>query len=289
MPRILQLLILATILPQSLDAQQKRIYLAPDDHTDYMWTGNEEEYRQAFVEMIDYYLDLADKTKGNAPEHQSRWHCDGSIWFSTYEQNKSPADFKRLIESVRDGHISLPLNTLVSTYGGRPLESVLRDMYYAGTLERRFGLKIPMAIAMEDQTMPFGLGSLWAGAGAKYSWKGICGCLTRLNKSRARPHDMYWWTGLDGSRLLMKWNTMHVGDSGARTMGGYAGQFSASTGIPGFPPTSSNQMTYRRQNAADCHSAAFSDIIRDPTLPTIPDLTQSPHLDPSSVTLRPLV
>ncbi len=222
MPRILQLLILASILPHTLHAQQKRIYLAPDDHTDYMWTGNEEEYRQAFVEMIDYYLDLADKTKGNEPEHQSRWHCDGSIWFSTYEQNKSPADFKRLIESVRDGHISLPLNTLVSTYGGRPMESVLRDMYYAGTLERRFGLKIPMAIAMEDQTMPFGLGSLWAGAGAKYSWKGICGCLTRLNKSRARPHDMYWWTGLDGSRLLMKWNTMHIGDSGARTMGGYA-------------------------------------------------------------------
>jgi alpha-mannosidase len=219
MVRALFLLILAAVAAYS---QQKRIYLAPDDHTDYMWTGNEEEYRQAFIEMIDYYLDLADKTRDNAPEHQSRWHCDGSIWLWTYERNKSPEEFKRLIDRVRDGHISVPLNALVSTYGGTPMEATLRGMYYAGTLERRFGLKIPMAIAMENQTLPYGLGSLWAGAGAKYSWKGICGCLTRLNKSLRRPHDMYWMTGPDDSRILMKWNTMHVADSGARTMGGYA-------------------------------------------------------------------
>ena len=223
MARTQIILALAALLPLCLAAQpQKRIYLAPDDHTDYMWTGNEEEYRQAFVEMIDYYLDLADKTKDNPPEHQSRWHCDGSIWLWTYERNKSPQEFQRLIERVRDGHISVPLNALVSTYGGTPMEATLRGMYYAGTLERRFGLKIPMAIAMENQTLPYGLGALWAGSGAKYSWKGICGCLTRLNKSRRRQHDMYWWKGSDDSRLLMKWNTMHVGTSGSRTMGGYA-------------------------------------------------------------------
>src|SRR5689334_11284378 len=83
----------------------RRIYIAPDDHTDYMWSGNEEEYRQAFVEMIDYYLDLADKTAGNPPEHHSRWHCDGTFWLWTYEHNKPAADFKRLIERVRDGHV----------------------------------------------------------------------------------------------------------------------------------------------------------------------------------------
>jgi alpha-mannosidase len=199
----------------------RRIYIAPDDHTDYMWSGNEEEYRQAFVEMIDYYLDLAEKTAGNPPEHQSRWHCDGTIWFWTYEHNKPAADFKRLIERVRDGHVSVPLNALVSTYGGTPTEAVLRGMYYAGSLERRFNLRIPLAIAMENQTLPYGLGSLWAGSGAKQSWKGICGCLTKLNPHGKRPHEIYWWKGVDGSRILMKWNTL-ARDSGARTIGGYA-------------------------------------------------------------------
>jgi alpha-mannosidase len=214
------LLTLALCLP--LAAQQKRIYIAPDDHTDYMWTGNEEQYRAAFVEMLDYYLDLADKTKSNSPEHQSRWHCDGTIWFSTYEKNKSPREFQRLIEQVRSGHVSVPLNTLVSTYGGTPAEAVLRGMYYAGTLERRFNLRIPLAIAMENQTLPYGLGALWAGSGAKYSWKGICGCLTKFNRTTRRPHEIYWWKGADDSRILMKWNSMFNGNSGSRTMGGYA-------------------------------------------------------------------
>ena len=220
--RTLLLAALLFIFASATQAQQKRIYLAPDDHTDYMWTGDEEAYRRAYVRMIDYYLDLADKTQNNPPEHQSRWHCDGSLWFWTYERNKPPADFARLMSRVRDGHISLPLNTLVSTYGGTPTEAILRGMFYAGTLERRFNLRIPLAIAMEDQTLPYGLGSLWAGAGAKYSWKGICGCLTKLPRTGRRPHEIYWWKGDDNSRILMKWNTMLVGNSGARTIGGYA-------------------------------------------------------------------
>ena len=114
------LLLYSMLVTAAADAQQKRIYIAPDDHTDYMWTADEEAYRQAFLEMIDYYLDLADKTAANPPEHQSRWHCDGSLWLWTYEHNKTPADFARLIERVRDGHISFPLNALVSTYGGTP-------------------------------------------------------------------------------------------------------------------------------------------------------------------------
>lgn len=203
-------------------AEGKRIYIAPDDHTDYMWTGTEEDYRKVFPEMIDFYLDLADRTRSNPSAQQSRWHCDGTLWYWTYEHNRPRADFLRLIEATRTGHISLPLNAVVSTYGGVPTEAVLRGMYYAGDLERRFGIRIPLAIAMEDQTLPYGLGSLWAGAGAKYSWKGICGCLTKLPRTGQRPHEIYWWKGDDGSRLLMKWNTMFQGGSGARTVGGYA-------------------------------------------------------------------
>ena len=199
-------------------AQQRRIYIAPDEHTDYMWTGDEETYRQSFVKMLDYYLDLADKTRNEPTEFQSRWHADGSFWIWTYEKNKSSADFTRLIGRIRDGHISFPLNALVSTYGGTPTEAVLRGMYYAGSLERRFGLKIPLAIAMEDQTMPYGLGALWAGAGAKYSWKGICGCATKIDQYGKRPHDIYWWRGDDGSRILMKWNAL---TPGRNLMGNY--------------------------------------------------------------------
>ena len=188
---------------------QKRIYLAPDDHTDYMWTGSEEQYRQAFLAMTDYWLARIDATAANASDFQSRWNCDGSFWMWTYERNKSRADFEnKFVARLRDGHLSIPLTTLVGIYGGTPAEGILRGLYYAGRMERRYNLRFPLAVAMENQTLPFGLGALWAGAGAKYSWRGICGCGTSVPTAGDREHEIYWWTGQDGSKILMKWNSL---------------------------------------------------------------------------------
>ncbi|MEI7732321.1 MAG: glycoside hydrolase [Verrucomicrobiota bacterium] len=188
-------------------AQPTRIYLANDDHTDYMWTADAETYNAVFVDMLDYYLKLTDDTATNAAPYQSRFNADGSYWLWQYERRKSPADFARLISRMKDGHLSAPMTTLVSCYGGQPVEAVLRGMYYAGRLERRYDLRFPLAVAMENQTLPLGLSSLWAGAGAKYSWRGVCACASKLPKSllQQRPHEIYWYAGLDGQRVLMKW------------------------------------------------------------------------------------
>jgi alpha-mannosidase len=202
-------------------AQHGRIYIAPDDHTDYVWTGDEEAYRQAILQMTDYYLDLADKTVGESSNFQSRWNLDGSLWMWTWEKNRDQAQIDRLVGRLRDGHFSMPLTFAVSTYGGTPTEAVLRGMYYAGDVERRYGLHFPMAVAMENQTLPRGLGALWAGSGARYSWRGVCACATLLNPTikEIRPHDIYWWEGPDGSRILMKWNSAY---SDNKNIGGYA-------------------------------------------------------------------
>jgi alpha-mannosidase len=205
---------------------QKRIYLAPDDHTDYMWTADEATYRQAFLDTLDYYLNQADATANNPAQFQSRWNCDGNYWMWTYEQNRSSADFNRLISRIRDGHISVPLTTLVSVYGGSPAEAVLRSMYYPGRIERRYGLRFTLADAMENQTLPLGLGSLFAGAGARYSWRGVCGCVTQVPDLENRQNEIYWWTGRDSSRVLLKWNSLfpqHGSQSyNNQGIGGYA-------------------------------------------------------------------
>lgn len=207
------------VIADGAAAQQRRIYIAPDDHTDYYWTANETVYRQAFVDMLDFYLDLADTTAGNPPDYRSRWACDGSFWLWEYERNRSPAQFQRLIDNIRSGHISAPMTPLVILYGGAPAETVLRGLYYSGRLERRFGLDFDLAVSMENQSHPWGISSLWAGAGAKYSWKGICGCATRVPNAGDREHDIYWATGPDGQRILMKWNSSFWGNE---SIGGYA-------------------------------------------------------------------
>ena len=75
---LVALLLCVTSAGTAAQGLQKRIYLAPDDHTDYMWTMDEENYRLAFLEMLDYYLNQIDATAGNPSPYQGRWNCDGS-------------------------------------------------------------------------------------------------------------------------------------------------------------------------------------------------------------------
>jgi alpha-mannosidase len=221
--RLLLVVLLAavsTVFAPSALADHKRVFMAPDDHTDYFWSGTAAQYSIAFTEMLDYYLDQADATKGEPPGFQSRFSADGSLWIWEYAKNKNQADFQRLVDALKTGHISAPLNPLVITYGGVPAEGVIRSMYYSGQLERRYGLDFPLAIAMENSGMPYGLGAVWAGAGAEYSWKGVCGCPSLIPNLQDRAREIYNWIGPDGSRILMKWNSLHGPDN--ESLGGYA-------------------------------------------------------------------
>ena len=57
---------------------------------------------------------------------------------------------------------------------------------------------------MENQTLPGGVASLWAGSGAKYSWKGICTCADQAPYWH-RTEEVFRWQGPDNKELLMKW------------------------------------------------------------------------------------
>ena len=120
-----------------------KVYIAADDHTDYMWKSDEEAYRVAFLTMLDHYIALAEQTARLPTAYQSRWNCDGSFWLWTYERNRSSAQFQTLIDRIKSGHISVPLNALVSCYGGMPAEAAIRGMYYAGRIERHPARQLP--------------------------------------------------------------------------------------------------------------------------------------------------
>ena len=202
----------------------KRLYIANDDHTDYMWTADEALYDTAFVHMLDFYLHQIDSTKGNPSDFQARFNCDGSYWLRAYQKYRSPAQFNRLIAAIKSGHIGSPLNTLVSCYGAQPTEAVLRGMYYAGQLERDYKLRFRLAEAMENNTLPLGLSALWAGSGAKYSWKGIGGYGSQMTyEYRAnRRNQLYRYTGLDSSSVVMKWYSYDGRPKSHSAFGGYA-------------------------------------------------------------------
>src|SRR5690242_9535625 len=77
-----------------------------------------------------------------------------------------------------------------------------------------------MVVPNENATQPYGLPSLFAGAGAQYAWKGICNAATKINSAVSRDNQVYWWIGPDGGRILMKWYSfLQATQSG---IGGYA-------------------------------------------------------------------
>lgn len=216
MKRLLPILLL--VLARTASAQPTTLYLANDDHTDWYWTATGDQYRQAFQTMLDYYMDQAEATASNPPDSRGRFNPDGSLWFYEYEQARTPTEFARLIQHAQDGNISVPAQSLVILPGAMSTETVLRDMYYAGSLERRFGLDVRLAVAMENQTLPGGIASLWAGSGIDFSWKGICACVSEANWGD-RPREIYQFVGPDGQGVLMKWNTLLVDN---QHLGGYA-------------------------------------------------------------------
>jgi len=197
----------------------KHLYLANDTHTDLMWNGDEDEWYQYNLDMAQFYLKLGESTKNNSPAARSKWNYDVA-WTLYMLENRAPAEFfKRIIEQIKNDQASVPYNFTLAVYGASTLESVLRSFYYGGHLEREYGLDIDLAVAQENATIPLGLASLWAGTGARYSWKGVCNCATKINTVGLREHEIYWYTGLDGSRILMKWYSNFGWNA---ELGGYA-------------------------------------------------------------------
>lgn len=267
-------------------AEPVRIYIGEDDHTDFMWTADAQTYEKVFVEMLDHHLALAAATAGNESPYRHRFNCDGNHWLWSYERRKSASEFERLMAQVADGTISAPLNALVSCYGGQPTEAVLRGMYYAGRLERRFGVRFRLAVAMENQTFPLGLASLWAGSGADFSWKGICGCASRMkNRELARrEHEIYWCAGPDGQRVLMKWHSFAL-PGGSKRSGGYAEAFDPVKAIEFLDTDSTFLAHYRPVGAAEPYlvRAAFGfgwdALDRKTGEPYAPNPKQYPFVD----------
>ncbi len=212
-----------SIVSNPLPPVKNHIYLANDNHTDLFWSADDLTYKNIFLNELDYYLDLADSTITNPSPYQNRYNCDNAMYVYIYKKYRTATQFNRLIGRIQDGHISMPYNMLVSTYGGQPTEAIIRGMYWPGKLERQYNLDINMAVSMENQTQPLGITSLWKGSGANYSWKGVCGCATPVYgyKLENRDHEIYRYIGADSTGVLMKWYSFST-SYGNKGLGGYA-------------------------------------------------------------------
>ncbi len=183
--------------------------------------GRDTAYNTVFLNMIDAWMANNNATNGSQADYRTKFDCDGSYWAWVYQQNRTPAQFRAFINQVKNERIVIPMNPLVITSGCVPAEATLRGMYYAGELQRKYAVPFDMALDMKKQVLPLGLASLWAGSGAKYSWRGICSIVSAQvpDVGGSRQHQIYWYKGLDNQRILMKWYDFGTSNT---SLGGYA-------------------------------------------------------------------
>jgi alpha-mannosidase len=178
--------------------------MANDNHTDMGWNDTVAHYEASMLSELDYYLGRIAATTGKPTEEQARFVADCWYYLYLYQKNRSPAQFQTLIDAMRSQHITVPLNPFVTLYGALPTEAAIRGGYYPGRIERQYGVSFLTAQEMETETIPWGVVSLWAGSGGKYSWKGICVCADQA-PWQDRTEEVFRWQGPDNKELLMKW------------------------------------------------------------------------------------
>ena len=122
-----------------------------------------------------------------------------------YQHDRTSDQFQTLINRIADGHITVPLNPFVFTYGAMPTEAAIRAGYYPGSIERAYGIHFPLAQAIENSTIPWGVASIWAGSGVKYTWKGICDCASDELAHNRTDGEVFKWQGPDNKTVYMKW------------------------------------------------------------------------------------
>jgi alpha-mannosidase len=187
------------------------VYLAIDNHTDFGAAplGHEE----AMLAELDYYLAQIAATSANPPASQARFNADSWWYLRVYEQNRTPAELALLIEAIKSGHLTIPLNPFPLLYGAMPTEAAIRAGYYPGRIERRFDVPFLLAAHTDNPTMPWGLSSIWAGSGARYAWKGAA------TSYGERSDEVFRWQGPDQQTLLVKW---YLYGGSVDSWGGYA-------------------------------------------------------------------
>ena len=201
-PRTVQCLLLATLFVRAT-TNAHEAYLMNSNHTDYNWNATAAEYDAAMLSELDFYLQRIEATAGDPAAEQARYVPDNWWWLYLYEHNRTPAEFEILLDAIRSGHITIPLNPFVTLYGALPTETAIRAGYYPARIGRDHGLEFLLAENIENHTSPWGLASIWSGSSVDYTWKGVCGCVQ--SAPDRFDDELFIWQGPDDKTLLFKW------------------------------------------------------------------------------------
>lgn len=194
--------------------RQWTIYLTQDKHLDYNWCGTPAEIEVRMAALLDYYLDLVERSGGC-------WNLDGTLWLEVYRRQRGEAGAERLLQAIREGHIGYAANHSVLLWGLLSTELSIRACYGALPIEKSAGHPARTVLLMENYGLPWGAATALSDAGFAYIGRGIYPLRAESYAAARKPYPLSWWEAPGGERLLVRWDCYED----TRRWGGYAEAF----------------------------------------------------------------
>ena len=205
-------LLVFTVVCHATDASRKwTIYLAQDKHLDYNWCGSTTEIELRMADLLDYYLDVAERNK-------VCWNLDGTLWDDVYARHRGKIYSTRLHDAIKSGRIGYAGNYCVLLWGILDTETAIRACYGAIPIEKSTGVPAQTALIMENPGMTWGIANILTSCGFDFLGRGIYRLRAESYYHQREPYPLFWWKAPNGKRILVRWDLYHD----TKSWGGYA-------------------------------------------------------------------
>jgi hypothetical protein len=145
-----------------------RILIANDTCPDVTWGFTEGQVRQAFADLIAAHLDEMTRTDALHSEDRDHYNATAFIeveaFLEIYPQRQG-----ELLRRIREGRLCVSPFLCNSLWGFQSVEGALRTFYPARRIEREHGMPIGVAEHIELPSLPWGMASLMAGCGIRWT------------------------------------------------------------------------------------------------------------------------
>ncbi len=187
-------------------------------HHDLGYTDLPSALWREHAAILDDVLRFCDETADWPHDSQFRFVAEQAWSLVSFVESRPREAVERLVRAIQRGQIevtALFANEITELCGH---EELIRLLYPAFELKRRFGIDIELSVAEHNDIPGFswGLANVLAGAGVRYFSPGIPRWYhQRVHQlwDEAAVLDLdrpgaFWWEGIDGSRVLV-WFKSH--------------------------------------------------------------------------------
>jgi len=145
-----------------------RIIIANDTCPDVTWGFTETQVRQAFADLLAAHLEEMTRTDAMPEEDRDHYNATAFIEVEAFLE-KYPLRQAELLHRIREGRICVSPFLCNSLWGFQSVEGALRTFYPARRMEREHGMPIDVAEHIELPSLPWGMATLMAGCGIRWT------------------------------------------------------------------------------------------------------------------------